>query len=100
MIKHLVMFKLLPTLVADEKEAVKQELRQRLEALPAKIAEIRSFEVGLNTLESDRSMDIVLISTFDTMADLSAYAIHPDHMDVVAYVRTVCEKTVSCDFPF
>ncbi len=97
MIKHIVMFKVKPEL-ATQKEEIKREIKNRLEALPSKISLIKSFEVGANIKESDRSFDLVLSSSFENLDTLKEYAVHPDHVEVVDYVRETCEKTVVVDY--
>ena len=64
MITHVVMFKLHDT---ADKQDVAQEIKMRLDSLPAKIDVIKTFEVGLNVLESARSYDMVLVSTFESL---------------------------------
>ena len=44
----------------------------------AKIGFIRKIFVGLN-INSAEAWDICLESEFDTLADVNAYAVHPDH---------------------
>jgi len=60
-----------------------------LEALVEKIDPLLSMEVGIDFSRSERSMDLVLISTFETKEDLDAYAIHPAHLEVVAFIKEV-----------
>ena len=53
---------------------------------PGKIPVIRSLEVGINAIPSDASDDLILISEFDSAEDLSAYAVHPDHVKVAEVI--------------
>jgi hypothetical protein len=94
------MFKLSETPNAELKEANKWELKRRLEALPAKIDVIRSMEVGINMVESARSFDLVLLSTFDSLDDLEAYRVHPDHQDLVEYIGQIREQAASVDYEY
>ena len=68
MIKHIVMWKFKPD---TEKEM--NEFLTGLKGLYGVIPQIREQEVGVNCLEGN--YDAVLISVFDSMADLKAYAI-------------------------
>ncbi len=49
-------------------------------------------------MHSDRSADVSLECTFNTKEDLAAYAEHPVHVPVKEYVKSVVEKSVSCDY--
>ena len=92
MIVHIVMF--------DFKEEQKQEhiakTKEMLEALVAKIEPLLSMEVGVDFNGSERAMDLSLISTFETKEGLKAYATHPAHLEVVAFIKevTVASKVV------
>lgn len=98
MIHHIVMFKLLEPPDKKQKEALKLEVKKRLEALPAKIDVIRSLEVGMNVKESERAFDVVLVSTFDNLEDLETYRVHPVHQEFVEYVSQIREKAASVDY--
>lgn len=97
MIQHVVMFKILPELL-DKKDEVKAAIKTKLEALPSKIAQIKSFEVGANIKESDRSYDLVLVSSFDSLATLQEYAVHPEHLEVVKYIKETCGSISAVDY--
>ena len=98
MIHHIVMFKLLETHPAEQKEQNKREMKRRLEALPGKIDVIRSMQVGINIKESERAFDVVLVSTFDNLGDLETYRVHPAHQEFIAYAAQIREKTASVDY--
>ncbi|MDK3160705.1 Dabb family protein [Kamptonema cortianum] len=73
-------------------------IRDRLMTLPAKIPQIRHFEVGINIVESARAHDLALIARFDSLDDLSLYASHPDHLDVLTLIRPALETSVAVDY--
>ena len=98
MIHHIVMFKLSETPDARQKEANKQEVKERLEGLPSKIDVIRSMEVGINVVTQARAFDVVLVSTFDNLDDLETYRVHPAHQEFVNYVGQIREQTASVDY--
>lgn len=79
MVKHIVMWKFKPG-------APLGEIRSRLEAMVPQIPLIRSLEVGTDFLRSPRSWDMVLVTAFQTRADLDAYAVHPDHVPVADFI--------------
>ena len=93
MFVHVVMFKL-----KDRYQQQAEALKAKLDALPATIDLIKSFEVGINVVESARAYDVVLISKFDSLETMQAYQVHPDHQDVLAYVREVTDGIVAVDY--
>jgi len=94
MIVHIVMFKF----KEDDKQANLVKVKAILEQLPKKIDELISMEVGLNFDTADRAMDLSLYSTFKTKADLESYAIHPAHIKVVEFIKTVVTESKVVDY--
>ena len=82
----------------DDKQANLVKVRAILEQLPKKIDELISMEVGLNFDTADRAMDLSLYSTFKTKADLESYAIHPAHIKVVEFIKTVVTESKVVDY--
>ena len=93
-IRHVVFFKFKP----DTNEADKSELLAMIQALPGKIAEVQSLEVGFDVVRSPRSFDLGLVSTFADLAALGIYARHPDHQPVIELAKVLCEQVVAVDF--
>ena len=98
MIRHIVMFKLKKTQSEDSLEGIKNEIKLRLESLPGKIDVIRTMEVGINVVTSDRAFDLALISSFDSLDDLETYRMHPAHQEVVSYIGGVKDQSAAVDF--
>lgn len=98
MLKHVVMWKLKDHALGMDKPALAAELKRRLEALPGSVPGILSLEVGLNVVQADTASDVVLVSAFRDLAGLKAYAEHPAHLEVVAFVRQVAEERRACDY--
>lgn len=93
MVKHIVMYKL--------KEATEQNaiaLQQKFLSMKGKIDVLKDIESGIDVLHSDRSFDVVLICTFDTMQDMEVYRTHEVHLPVMAYVKSVVESSKSVDY--
>ena len=98
MVKHIVMFKLKDTLSKDEKWEVMNRFKAAIEALPTKIDVIRKVFVGLNINEAE-TWDICLESEFDTLEDVKAYAVHPDHVAAAnGFVRPYTEVRLCMDY--
>ena len=91
MVKHVVCQKF-----ADKKDAA--TAAEILRALMGQVPSLRSMEVGLDYLGSERSYDLVLIATFDDEAGLKAYDKHPKHEEVRAFIRAHRTGTVSVDY--
>jgi hypothetical protein len=85
MLVHIVMFQF----KEENKEANLARVKAMLEALPQKIDSLKSMEVGIDISRSERSFDMVLISTFDDQEGLNVYAPHPAHQEVVSVIKEV-----------
>ena len=73
-------------------------MKERLEALLLAIPEIGYLEVGVNLNESDRAMDLVLITEFETPDDLATYIQHPDHQEAAQFIHSVTADRRVVDF--
>lgn len=82
MIKHIVSFKL-----KEESKDKAELIKQVLDSLPEKIAQIKFYEVGLNISSSPASFDIVLISEFTSLESLYEYQIHPEHIKATDLIK-------------
>jgi hypothetical protein len=90
MIKHIVVWKMKEE-VSDEQ---KQEMKLRLGALDGKIPELLSIEVGIDADNGTMS----LVSEFNSLEDLAAYQVHPDHQAVVGFVKPLVAERTVCDY--
>lgn len=92
MIKHVVMWKFKDGVA----ETDKREMKRRLEALKGVVPSLAKIEVGMNVVAGPAAKDMALYSEFHSLADLQAYAAHPEHLKVVEFVKTlVCERAVA-----
>lgn len=98
MIRHIVMWKFKETAEGASKEENLCKVKQRLEALTETIAFIRRMEVHLNENPNPQNYDAVLISEFDSLADLAAYTSHPAHQEISAFVAKCRERRASTDY--
>ncbi len=92
MLVHIVMFQF----KEENKETNMSRVKEMLEALPGKIDTLKSMEVGIDISRSERSFDMVLVSTFENQEGLDVYAPHPAHQEVVHFIKevTVLSKVV------
>ena len=95
MVKHIVMWNIKET---EDKTEVLNTLKQKLEALKDEIKEIHHLEVGFNYNSSDAVRDVVVYSEFLNKEDLDAYVVHPAHVAVGQYVRSVVKDRVVVDY--
>lgn len=100
MIKHIVMWKLKDSAEGNTKAQNAVIIQERLEALSAKIPEIKFMEVGININPSEMAYDAVLVSEFASPEDLETYQNHPEHKKVQGFVKAVRETRVVADYEF
>jgi hypothetical protein len=97
MYKHLVLWRLKAD--TPNKLARAQEIKRRLDSLPAVIKEIRHYEVGINIGSYDASFfDVGLISAFDDQAGFLRYIQYPEHDAVVAFIAANTADEQIVDF--
>ncbi|MCQ2229010.1 MAG: Dabb family protein [Bacteroidales bacterium] len=99
MIKHIVLFKMRDDIDAEQKMTELKVIKAGLEALLGIVPGLRSMEVGINCNPAEK-FDLALISTFDNMEDLNAYAVHPDHVAVGKRIRAMLDVRACNDFEF
>ena len=97
MIRHVVMWKLKESAEGKTKTENMEWIREHLYALPPVIPQIKRMEIGFDVSGTDMSMDLMLLTEFDSLDDLHTYAVHPEHVKVSAYVRKVIETRVVLD---
>ena len=97
MVKHIVLFKLKESLSEDEKKDVMNRFKVAIEALPEKIDFVRQVFVGLNCNSAEK-WDICLESTFDTLEDVKAYSIHPDHVAAAGILKDAKADRACVDY--
>lgn len=94
MIVHIVMFKF-----KDEDKALNMaKVYNKLENLDLKIDSLYSIEAGINFNESERAFDFSLYSTFETVEDLQAYAVHEEHLKVLELIKEVTIESKVVDY--
>ena len=91
MITHIVLFKLI-----DRSNAKKS--RDVLLGMKGRIPQLRHIEAGIDVLRSERSYDLALVTKFDSMEDMKAYQAHPVHVEVLKYMTSVRESSITVDY--
>jgi hypothetical protein len=94
MLTHIVIWKY----KSDVELEVREEHVRLLRALGSVIEDLESLSVGFDVLQLSRSFDSGLVATFRDRAALDAYTVHPEHLKVVAFGKTISEQVASVDF--
>jgi len=94
MLTHIVIWKYR----AEVEEELRREHVERLRRLSAVADGIISFNVGMDVLGLPRSYDTGLVAVFRDRAALDAYTIHPEHILVADFGRSLSEHVASVDF--
>ena len=94
MFTHIVIWKY----NSDIELEVREEHVALLRALAPVIKEIESLAVGFDVVKLPRSFDSGLVAVFRDRAALEAYTIHPEHIKVAAFGKTISEQVASVDF--
>ncbi|MBQ8292245.1 MAG: Dabb family protein [Bacilli bacterium] len=96
MIKHIVCYKL-----KNRTEEAKQNVKKMFMSMPDKIEAIKEIQVGLDFLKSERSYDVVLEITFESVEKMNEYQKHPYHLNTVKpFMKEAKDLSVSVDFEF
>jgi len=98
MVKHIVMWKFKESAEGRSAAENMELVKDRLYALVGVIDEIKKMEVGIDISHKNGSMDLALITEFESAEALGVYAVHPEHLKVVDLVRKVTETRVVLDY--
>src|SRR5438034_9218223 len=94
MLTHIVIWKYRPQVDQE----VRDEHVRMLRRLSSVIKEIESLSVGFDLLKLPRSFDTGLVALFRDRAALEAYTIHPEHIKVAVFGKTISDQVPSVDF--
>lgn len=94
MLTHLVIWRYRQ----DVEQEVREEHVRMLKRLKSIIKEVQSLSVGFDNLRLPRSYDTGLVATFRNRAGLDAYTVHPEHVKVAAFGRSISDHVASVDF--
>jgi len=86
MIRHIVMWRVKGDSL-QERHETSLRVKQAFEDLRGRIPGLRHIEVGIDSSNVDYACDTVLVTEFETLAALTAYADHPEHLRVRAELQ-------------
>ena len=95
MIRHIVFFK-----IKDEYRDEIPQLVENFYGMKGRIEGMLDLEAGADILHSERSWDLALVTTFDSMESFNAYQTHPVHQPVRKRMHEVRSASAACDFEF
>ena len=93
MLTHIVIWKYR----SDVEPEVRAEHVRMLRSLASVIKEVESLAVGFDVVKLPRSFDSGLVATFRDRPALDAYTVHPEHIKVAAFGKTISEQVASVD---
>ena len=85
MVKHIILWTLKEELSGEQKETIKQGIKEGLEGLSGQIPGLLEISVRTDCLPSS-TVDVMLDSTFESAKVLKNYSTHPKHVAVLLYV--------------
>jgi hypothetical protein len=94
MLTHIVIWKY----KSDVEREVRDEHVRMLRALASVIPEVERLSVGFDVVRLPRSFDSGLVAVFRDRAALESYTVHPEHIKVAAFGKTISEQVASVDF--
>jgi len=93
MIVHIVFFRL-----KDSSPENMGSTADLIRSLDGKIPQIKRIEAGVDFVRGERNYDVSLYSEFDSVEDLDAYRVHPEHKVVVEQLKARSESIVAVDY--
>lgn len=101
MVKHIICFKLKDFAEGNPKSENAILMAQTLLDLKSKIKEIKYIEVGINDSHAAAdNFDAVLISEFESFADLEIYQKHPEHVKAADFIKKIRDTRACVDYEF
>ncbi len=99
MVKHIILWTLKPELSEEEKQYIKADIKQALEALVGVVPGLLEATVHIDGRLETSNADVMLDSTLVSRQALSDYAVHPAHVEVAkGKVAPYTAQRVCLDF--
>ena len=77
MVKHIILWTLRPELSEEEKQTVKEGIKQGLEGLVGKVPGLIEVKVNISGRLASSNADVMLDSTLESPEALKVYSQHP-----------------------
>ncbi|MDM7889022.1 Dabb family protein [Curtobacterium sp. RHCJP20] len=75
-----------------------ERIRELLTGLVGTIGSIRSLQVVENVAYPGKNQDVAVVATFDDLAGLDEYQVHPDHQAAAAEIRELVTGRAAVDW--
>jgi hypothetical protein len=101
MVKHVVMFKFAEN--AEGRSGIENAkiAKQMLDGLFGVIPTLKASRISLNSENAvPANYELVIETEFDDMEGLSEYAVHTEHLKVVAFIKSVITSRACVDYEF
>lgn len=95
MLRHVVLVKFKEGIDKSESGS---RLKERLLDLEPKIPELIKMDAGINLSESLNACDFALVADFENENDLNSYRSHPDHIQVLNFLRKITSEIKVVDY--
>ena len=82
MVRHVILWKLRDELSAEEKQTVKQGIKEGLEGLIGQVPGLVEVKVHIDGRLDSSNVDVMLDSVLESAEALRGYATHPAHVAV------------------
>lgn len=96
-IRHVVTWKLASE-DAAERAAQAAEVSRRLNALDGVVPQLLTISAGANVAYPEANWDVTLVADFASVEAIDEYQVHPAHVEVATYIRSVVASRVAVDF--
>lgn len=100
MLKHIVMWVLKDEAEGATKAENAQKMKDMLEGLVGKVPGPVELEVGINIDPEGGVSDVALYTIFKDVEGLKGYAVHPEHLKVVDFIKKVAAERRCVDYEF
>ncbi len=98
MVKHIILWNLKEEYSKEQKKEILATMKRELEGLLGKIPGLLDIKVQITRLESS-NCDVMLDTSFESAEALSAYAVHPLHVEAAnKFVRPHTAHRSCIDF--
>jgi Stress responsive A/B Barrel Domain len=94
MLTHIVVWKYR----TEIEQVIRETHVAMLRDLASIIKEVESLSVGFDVIHLARSYDTGLVAVFQDRAALNTYTVHPEHVKVADFGRSISEHVTSVDF--
>lgn len=74
------------------------EAKRRLETMIGRVPTLQGLEVGIDTLNTERSWDMTLRTEFADEQGYRAYAVDSVHQEVLTWLKTVVNASATVDY--